>query len=286
MLWRRRGERVEVVLVHRPRYDDWSLPKGKLDPGETHLAAARREVLEETGARTAVGRRLGESHYLVVGPEGLIPKAVRWWALEDKGGDFVPGREVDELRWLSVEAALVLIGAGHDSGPLRRFAELPVPTSLVLLVRHASAGKRGSWDGADDDRPLDAKGLRQAAALAGTLAAYEPARVLSAPLRRCQDTVAPLAGLLGQCVQLDALLADAAHESDPIAVTRQVLALGHINRPVVACSQGETIPDVVSRLALRSSLALDRVRTRKAAVWALSLHDGRLVDAELLPPPL
>ena len=286
VVWRRRDELVEVVLVHRPRYDDWSLPKGKLDPGEGHLAAARREVREETGALTAVGRRLGESRYLVMTPEGLVAKVVLWWALESVGGQFIPSREVDELRWLSVDAAVLLLGAGHDAAPLRRFAEHPPATTLVLLVRHASAGKRGSWDGADDDRPLDAKGMRQAAALASTLAAYDPVRVLSAPLRRCLDTVGPLAASLGCPVEPEPLLADAAHGADPVRSARTVLSLGRAGGPVVACSQGETIPDVVHRLSARGGQQPDDLRTRKAAAWALVLHDGRLVDAELLPPPV
>lgn len=285
VLWRRRADAVEVVLVHRPRYDDWSLPKGKLDPGESHLAAARREVFEETGALTAVGRRLGESRYLVVAPEGLVPKVVRWWALEAVGGHFTPSREVDELRWLSVDAAVLLLGAGHDAGPLRLFAGHPPATTLVLLVRHASAGKRGSWDGPDDDRPLDARGLRQAAALAVVLAAYDPGRVLSAPLRRCLDTVGPLAARLGCPVEPEPLLADAAYEADPVRSARTVLSLGRAGGPVVVCSQGETIPGVVDRLSSRGGRQTEDLRTRKAATWALVLHDGRLLDAELLPPP-
>ena len=285
VVWRRLDDVVEVVLVHRPRYDDWSLPKGKLDPGESHLAAARREVHEETGARTAVGRRLGESRYLVMTPEGLVPKVVLWWALEAIGGSFHPSREVDELRWLPVDAAVLLLGAGHDAAPLRRFAQHPPATTLVLLVRHASAGKRGSWDGADDDRPLDAKGLRQAAALAVSLADYDPVRVLSAPLRRCLDTVGPLAAHLGCAVEPEPLLADAAHDVDPVRSARTVLSLGRAAGPVVACSQGETIPAVVERLSARSGQAPEDLRTRKAATWALVLHDGRLLDAELLPPP-
>ena len=285
VVWRRRAGTVEVVLVHRPRYDDWSLPKGKLDPGEGHLAAARREVLEETGAVTAVGRWLGESRYLALVPEGLVPKQVHWWALQAVGGEFVPTGEVDELRWLSPADALMQLGPGHDAAPLRRFTELPVTTSLLLLVRHASAGKRSAWDDADEARPLDAKGVRQAAALAQTLSAYDPVRVLAAPLRRCTDTVGPLADRLGCPVESDPLLADAAHHLDPTGAVRRVLSLGDSGGPVVACSQGETIPDVLARLAQQGGLDLDDLRTRKGAAWALSLHAGRLIAADRLPAP-
>lgn len=271
--------------MHRPRYDDWSLPKGKLNPGEGHLAAARREVLEETGAKTRVGRRLGSSRYAVLTPEGVVPKVVRWWALEEVGGTFVPGHEVDELRWLSPDAALLQLGAGHDEKPLRRFADGPAQSRLVLLVRHASAGDRRAWDGDDDARPLDAKGMRQSAALADVLAAYGPVRILAAPPRRCTETVRPLAERLGLPVEPDPLLADAAYVCDPGDVERHVRLLGRPDGAVVACGQGGAVPDVISRLAAGSGRRVKDVRTRKAATWALSLHDGLLIDADLLPPP-
>lgn len=285
VLWRRENGVVEVALVHRPRYDDWSLPKGKLDPGERHLGAARREVYEETGARTRVGRRLGDSRYLVLSPLGPVAKVVRWWALECAGGQFQPGPEVDALHWLSPAAALALLRTGHDAAPLRLFAQGPAQTTLVLLVRHASAGRRSGWQGPDERRPLDAKGRRQAAALAGALADYDPVQILAAPLQRCQQSVTPLAAALGLPVLPEPRLADTAHALDPTGVSDYVRSLGRADGPVVACSQGDTVTAVVQRLAGRGRLVVPAGRTRKGAAWALSVHDGRLVDADLLASP-
>jgi 8-oxo-dGTP diphosphatase len=98
VVWRRDDDgEVEVLLVHRPKYDDWTLPKGKLDAGETAEEAALREVEEETGLRCRLGEELSTSTY--VDRHGR-PKEVRYWAMEPVGGRFAPNDEVDEVRWL------------------------------------------------------------------------------------------------------------------------------------------------------------------------------------------
>ena len=101
----------EVAVVHRPKYDDWSLPKGKLDPGESAEEAAAREVEEETGLRCELGRELEPISY--VDRKGR-PKRVRWWLMSPLDGHFEPNDEVDELRWLSREAALTTLDYDHD----------------------------------------------------------------------------------------------------------------------------------------------------------------------------
>ena len=175
VLWRDTDGRVEVAVVHRPRYDDWSLPKGKLDPGELHVVGALREVAEETGFAAVAGRTLGESRYRVLDRGRDVPKTVRGWALRAAGGEFVPGPEVDHLQWLDVPSALRRVTAGRDSGPLQLFLEHPPVTTTVLLVRHGSAGDREQWSDDDDLRPLDDKGHEQAAAAAEVLGRRSPA---------------------------------------------------------------------------------------------------------------
>jgi 8-oxo-dGTP pyrophosphatase MutT (NUDIX family) len=107
------GGVLEVLLVHRPKYDDWTLPKGKLEPGETHEQAALREVEEETGLACELGRELPSTGYR----DGKgRPKVVRYWAMRPLGGAFSPDHEVDEVRWASVEAARRLLTHDHDRG--------------------------------------------------------------------------------------------------------------------------------------------------------------------------
>ena len=117
VVWRRgdNGE-TEVLLVHRPKYDDWTLPKGKLDPGERHEDAAAREVEEETGVRAALGPELPSTSYT---DRHGRPKLVRYWAMEAEGGEFRPNAEVDEVRWLPQEDAVHALSYDHDGAVVR-----------------------------------------------------------------------------------------------------------------------------------------------------------------------
>ena len=111
VVWRRRPGGVEILLVHRPKYDDWTLPKGKLDDGETPEAAAMREVEEETGLRCALGQELPPVTY--TDRHGRA-KVVRYWAMEPVSGQFSPNREVDEIRWVTPAGAGALLSYGRD----------------------------------------------------------------------------------------------------------------------------------------------------------------------------
>ena len=116
LLWRRRADgTLEVLVAHRPKYDDWTLPKGKLEPGESHEQAAVREVFEETGLRCRLGRELPATRYH---DRHGRPKRVRYWEMEAEGGEFVPNREVDEVRWVELDAAARLLSYERDRGLL------------------------------------------------------------------------------------------------------------------------------------------------------------------------
>ena len=115
---------VKVLLVHRPRYDDWSFPKGKLEPDETHQEAALREVAEESGLRCRMHEELPEARY--ADRKGR-PKRVRYWRMEPIDGEFAPNDEVDEVRWLTVDEASELLSYPHDRLVL---AALPEPSAV------------------------------------------------------------------------------------------------------------------------------------------------------------
>jgi 8-oxo-dGTP pyrophosphatase MutT (NUDIX family) len=117
VLWRERGDQRDFAVIHRPKYDDWTLPKGKLDPGETHKQAAVREVAEETGYTGELGPDLGETWY----QHNARPKRVRYWGMRAVGGRFEANKEVDELRWLALDAARDLLSYRRDREILDRF---------------------------------------------------------------------------------------------------------------------------------------------------------------------
>jgi 8-oxo-(d)GTP phosphatase len=131
---------VEVALIHRPRYDDWSLPKGKPHPGETLPVTAVREVAEETGCTVTLGPRLGCTRYPVSAGE----KVAHYWVARPTGGAFRPSNEVDELRWLPVPKALELLSHQHDQTLLAGLDAWTAVTTAVLVLRHADAGERES----------------------------------------------------------------------------------------------------------------------------------------------
>lgn len=187
LLWRHAAnstngnDAVEVAVIHRPRYNDWTIPKGKLNRGEIDLEGAVREVAEETGYRVTVGRPLGEVSYVKDGR----PKVVHYWAMRAEGGIFTPTREVDELRWLSVPEAEALLTVERDRNLLKRFASGPATTKALLLIRHGSAGSRSGFDGDDDQRPIDDIGREQAEALVWLLTRFDIREIYSADPVRC-----------------------------------------------------------------------------------------------------
>jgi 8-oxo-dGTP pyrophosphatase MutT (NUDIX family)/phosphohistidine phosphatase SixA len=272
VVWRQQHGDTEVALVHRARYDDWTLPKGKLKDGESELAAAVREVGEEMGATVAVSRRVGRVQYRQDGAK----KTVAYWAMRYLTGDFVANDEVDAVEWLTPAHAAKRLTYAVDLPVLADFAALPTPDSVILLVRHAKAGKRTEWRGDDRLRPLDPAGALQAQELAELLSRFAPQRVVSADITRCVQTVEPLATLLGLEVHLEPAFADASYLETPTATETALLALAKPGAVTVVCSQGTTIPALIDTLAPGS----DSSDTRKGATWALNFVDGDIIAVD------
>jgi 8-oxo-(d)GTP phosphatase len=277
VLWRVRDGQFEVALVHRPRYNDWSLPKGKLKPGEGLLSAALREIAEETGALGTADRRLTQVRYRVDG----APKVVDYWSVRYRQGEFdadASDGEVDELAWLEPAAAAAKLSYDLDRLVLSRWVELPPTESVVLLVRHAKAGKRSDWDGDDRLRPLDRDGQRQAQRLVTFLANFGATEVISADLVRCVATVRPFAESIGTTVRAESVFSDSRYARDPRRTFEALHQLAVPGRATVLASQGGAIPALIDDLDLTP--APPSLTTRKASVWALSFIDGNVVAAD------
>jgi 8-oxo-(d)GTP phosphatase len=239
--------RPEILLVHRRKYDDWSLPKGKVEPGETLAVTAVREVLEEGGARLALGRRLNSVRYNV----GGRPKRVHYWSasvasLDDRA---VPNDEVDQIEWVAADRAAERISYNRDNAVVADFARLPAQTVPVILLRHAKAVTKSHWKRADDRRPLDDAGRADAKALAEVLACFGPrARLITSPAARCVETLRPFAELSGAKLREEPSLYIHHHSSrtDPADSPTSIAALLSeaitAGEPTIFCAHRENIP--------------------------------------------
>ncbi len=255
--WRRRHGKLEVALVHRPRYDDWSWPKGKVDPGERFPATAVREVAEETGLRIRLGRPLPHARYTVVrGGSGPLTKRVHYWAGQVIGGNGALEHEIDAVDWLTVPEASERLSYARDREQLRALVTHDrngqAETWPLLVIRHAHAVGRGRWKGDDPRRPLDRRGARQAAALVPLVTAYGVRRVVSSPSVRCADTLAPFATRAGLRMRLKDGLSEEGHVAEPRRAARQVDKALRRGEPVALCSHRPVLPDLLSALATRA----------------------------------
>jgi 8-oxo-dGTP diphosphatase len=250
VLWRSAREPygpVEVALIHRPHRNDWTFPKGKLEPGEDATTAAVREVEEETGYHVRLGRPLPRMAYDVDG----VPKQVRYWLAEARGdqrGPWEPGAEVDAVEWLSWDDAAHRLTYDHDRTLLVAADASPLRTVPLVVVRHAKAVKRGAWDRDDRLRPLDARGAAQARRLVPVLAAYGVTAVHSSDAARCRDTVEPYASSLGTDLVEEPGLSEEGHRDDPNSVGKRAADLLAEPAAVVVCSHRPVLPDLFAVL--------------------------------------
>ncbi|MFI5779210.1 NUDIX domain-containing protein [Nocardia sp. NPDC051570] len=271
---------VEIAVVHRRKYNDWSLPKGKLDPGETPMVAAVREVAEETGLLCHLGRYLGHITYPVTGHRKL--KRVDYWAASVTAGEFSVNPEVDVLQWHRVDQVMDQLSYPMDRRIVRSFLRLPPDTATLLMVRHAKAGRSERFTGPDEQRPLEKSGREQARALVPNLLAFGAAEIFSAPPVRCVDTVRPLAEALDADIAREPLLSEKGYAAAPQEALARVRSLVSAATVRVICSQGKVIPPLLDEWAEIDGAALPSARNRKGSVWVLSIAQGRLVAADHL----
>ena len=271
LVWREKGGDLQVLLVHRPRYDDWSFPKGKLESGESLCACAVREVAEETGVQVRLEQPLETVRYRL--GDGTR-KEVRYWAARelDRGSPALAARgriprasrsEIDGVQWMGVKEARKRLDHAIDRDLLGSLVDLweddKLDTWTLVLVRHARAVKRSVWNRpkkrtAEQDeatRPLTGDhGRARARALAPILAAYGVGRAISSPWRRCCDTMAPYCRAAGLKLELEPAITEHAHATAPKA-TRKVVerALRMREGPVALCTHRPVLPAVMDVVA-------------------------------------
>lgn len=247
--------KAKILLVHRTQHKDVSLPKGKLDPGETLPETAVREIAEETGLIIALGVPLGVVEYTLPGGR---EKQVYYWAGEVSAdaianSTFVSNDEIEELHWVSLEKAREVLSYPHDIDIVDRFAELfaqgRARTFAIITLRHGKAVPGEDWDGPDSTRPLMQRGTDQALSVAQGVAAYRPKRLISSTAERCMRTIAPTARLTGVTVDEDHDISQDAYRYGGKAVRELVAKRIAKRETVVLCSHGPVLPQIIAAVA-------------------------------------
>lgn len=269
----RRGQ--QVLLVHRPRYDDWSFPKGKLDRGEQPAAAAVREVAEETGLHVRLGVPLSSQRYPVAGRRA---KVVHYWVGRVVGGDDVSGyavnHEIDDVAWVPVDKAARLLTYDYDRATLGEAQRRRKKTKALVVVRHGAARARRSWRRDDRQRPLLKVGGLQAQRLVPLLAAYDVTTIATSSSVRCVQTVAPYADTTGFAMrELDGLSEEDATRK---SVGKIVDDLLEADAGALLCTHRPVLPEVFDALGLERIKmepgGLLVVHHRKGAIAAVEQH--------------
>lgn len=270
VVWRLRQGRLQVVLVHRPRYNDWSWPKGKLEPGESLPGAAVREVSEETGYDVILGIPLPSLEYPLI--DGRT-KHVTYWAAQIAGRrdaaaliarppvPRAPTEEIDRTRWLNVAAAAKKLTNVLDCQPLNALVETHakgrLATRAVVIARHGKARRRSTWPGTELDRPLTPVGVQQSAALVPVLSAFGVTDIVTSHWARCRTTIEPYAEACSIVPRDSVHLTEAEHDSSPHRVEAEVDGLLRSGRDVIVCTHRPVLPTVLKVLAAHAVRAAE-----------------------------
>jgi 8-oxo-dGTP diphosphatase len=283
VLWRETKKDTEIALVHRPKYDDWSLPKGKVEVGETHLACAAREASEETGFEVVLGPEIGTAKYLAEG----TPKEVRYWSARAIGESTGPSdtHEVDQVIWLPIAEAKKKVSIEDDRDVIKFFESFGINTTPIILLRHAKALKREDWEGDDGDRPLDNKGQRQAKRMLSIYQNYGVTEIHTSDAQRCIETIEPMAKSLKLNPIYSSDLSEYRYEKDKEAARDYVWSLLKPDLNVVICSHNPILPKLVKKLIGKKNFKKIEVDLQPGEAFILHHRDGEVVAVDWIEAP-
>lgn len=281
LLWRENSERnLEIALVHRPKYDDWTLPKGKIEPGESALQCAYRELIEETGIKAAFTQQLGSVEYEESGQR----KRVIFWAAQSSSSNdaFVANDEVDELRWLSVEDAIVTASFDSDREIIKTFQSRERHTDTLIILRHTKALERGDWDEEDSQRTLSEQGLQQAQALILHFQPFSLEEIYTSNYLRCVQTVTPLAEARGISITHVPSLNEETFEADPTRSIAFANALKQDEKNILICSHNPVIPTMLRGILNTKLKNKDLIKLEPGDAWIIHRIRGEIVGLDYL----
>lgn len=284
VLWRKSDtSQLEIAVIHRPRYDDWSLPKGKVESGESHISAGYREIQEETGYESTFGPEIGTVVYKLEG----APKEVRYWAAAATLKTGTPNpQEVDEVLWLEPKKAKEKLSNKDDRAIVDFFLEFGVDTFPIILLRHAKALKRTEWDGDDGDRPLEHRGQLQAKRLLPIYLPYGISEVHTSDALRCIETIDLMTRLIDKTAIFSADLSEYGYAKDKEAPLDYVQDLMDRGISAIVCSHNPIIPKVVKKLVGKKYFkSMDR-ELEPAQAIVLHCRAGEVIACDWIDEPI
>jgi 8-oxo-dGTP diphosphatase len=285
VVWRNNSKGVtEIAVIHRPKYDDYSLPKGKIEPGESLITCAYREVFEETNLVTQFGPFLGDVEYF--SPLGL--KRVSYWAAKSIGEEnlFTPNSEVDKLEWLPINKAVDKVTSETDREILGRFVKSFYDTQPLILLRHAKALARSEWPGDDDDRPLDVLGQNQAAKLPSIYKVFNLKEIHTSDAIRCYDTVTPIASALQMKVEVSGKLSESSFKKDKERAFEYLKELIKSNKSALICSHNPILPKLLAKVSKKNELTPDEEKLQPADAWILHRSGKDVLQIDRINSPI
>lgn len=281
VLWREETPfELEVLLVHRPQYDDWSFPKGKVEDNESAIAASYREVKEETGYSAIFGQYLGSSSYKF----GEGKKKVKYWMAQalPQANTFMPNSEVDKIEWVSIKEARHFLTYDEDREILDEFINRERYTSTLILLRHAKAVKRSDWNDYDLDRPLSPEGVEQGKRLVSQLEPFGIEGIFSSDASRCFATVEPLSEYLNLKVTATAELNEESYEKDSKQALNYVRHLMRYPGNQLVAGHNPIIPEILTKLARVEYSAED---LDPADAWVVHHRGDKVHSVEFIRHP-
>ena len=287
VVWRRdESGIVEIALVHRPKFDDWSLPKGKVELGESVIACSYREIMEETGFEVAFGRFLGKASYEFsnAGHRGI--KTVHYWAAEFIEAKGAPNpQEIDQIRWVNPRKIDSIGLKESDLEIINLFLAIDLDTTPLILLRHAKAVERKDWIGDDGDRPLSHYGVLQSKRLIANLVPYQVSEIHSSTAVRCYETINPLARALGTNYFLSEHLSEYEFSRNKSSVEKYFKQLLKNDFPTLACSHNPILPYLLSLQVERVGIEVNPTRLEPGDAWILHHINNEVVAVDYLEVP-
>ena len=283
VVWRKHKDNfTEVAIIHRPKYDDWSFPKGKIEVGESLIACAHREVLEETNLQTEFGPHLGQVEYFT--PDGL-KKVTYWSAKVIAEKPFRTNTEVDQLKWIPITKVIAVLTNETDKEIFDKFVKVKFNSKPFILLRHAKAITRDEWQGEDDDRPLSSSGQNQAMRLLSTYQVFNIDQIHSSDAVRCYDTVKSMAKGLDIKLEVSSKLSENTYKKDKEKAFDYVSELIKEDKSILICSHNPILPKMLNKLTKKSEIEADEDKLSPADGWVIHRSGKEIIQIDRLDAP-